>query len=379
MLILLSSPTALAPKGSADAALAQVFIDAKKAGNPVAVLSNHQEPAWFKSTFHSSGVQFIRAPGRQNGKILVENAARLKLAPHDVLVLAATPADIQMGKNGGAVVAAAAWSTDAQVLGLGVRVQDSAELSELVKVTGAWPGVWWFVANSKEYRVRALADLSGYYKPLSQQEFAAKVTQTVKSGGPRLNALLAITARSLLTDGLGNQAEQVWGVYPSSKSKNNDTEVLSDFTHRLRTTVSRVRHAKIGEPLFIRHTPSAKRSAGGGGSRTDPTDQVESIHLNPFYGENKRLVGKHIVVVDDCMTYGLSFGVAAALLRKAGAAQVTGVALGKFGNQLHHFDMEVVGDPFKPMTGKDAKVKSTLLWSGKSDTAAQSILHSLIP
>ena len=44
------------------------------------------------------------------------------------------------------------------------------------------------------------------------------------------------------------------------QSANNDSEVLSDFTHRLRTTVSRVRFAERNQPLFIRHAHSIKRS-----------------------------------------------------------------------------------------------------------------------
>lgn len=39
------------------------------------------------------------------------------------------------------------------------------------------------------------------------------------------------------------------------------------------------------------------------------------MHLNPFYKDHQRLVGKNVIVVDDCTTYGVSFGVASALLR----------------------------------------------------------------
>src|SRR5690348_4308907 len=98
-------------------------------------------------------------------------------------------------------------------------------------------------------------------------------------------------------DGFGSELNLVWGVYPSSSSGNDDREILSDFSHRLRTTISRSHFCKKGQPLFIRHTASPKRSYGGGGNRTDPSGQMETIHLNPFYAENKRLVGKHVIVL----------------------------------------------------------------------------------
>ena len=150
----------------------------------------------------------------------------------------------------------------------------------------------------------------------------------------------------------------------------DDTEVLSDFTHRLRTTVSKVRMAKKGEPLFIRHTASAKRSSGGGGDRTDPTGQITTIHINPEY--RGKLDGRHVIVVDDCTTYGVSFAVAAAFLKKAGASKVTGLALGKFGNQLRHYDIEINPDPYAPVT--DFTENSRGSFGGVNNTA---VLHDL--
>lgn len=167
--------------------------------------------------------------------------------------------------------------------------------------------------------------------------------------------------------------------YPLSSSDNSDADTLSDFTHRLRTTVSRVRFSKRGEPLFIRHSPSPKRSAGGSGDRTDPTGQLLTLHLNPYYKESNRLVGKNVVVVDDCTTYGVSFGVAAAFLRKAGAASVTGVALGKFGNQLRHYEIDILTDPFAPVVAGGFTIVSSGWLAGATNAVSQQVLHALIP
>ena len=379
MLILMTSPDAVLRNGIPDPQLVQVLITASAGGNAVGLISNHAEPAWFAATFGASGVQFLQSLGRQSGEIVSQNAQKFSLNPFDVLVLAGKDEDVQMGKNGGALLIAAGWSAAPQVVSLGIRADSAAQLQEVINLTAGWAGKWWFSADGPRYRVRALSDLSGYGKDVTQQLFAQRLTATVKGGGSRLNALLAVTARSLLMEKVNQLDGLVWGVYPSSSSDNADDEILSDFTHRLRTTVSRVRFSKRGEPLFIRHTPSPKRSAGGGGDRTDPTGQITTIHLNPFYKENGRLNGKHVVVIDDVTTYGASFGVAAAFLRKAGAASVTGIGLGKFGSQLRHYEIDLQSDPFKPVVEGGFSLGETTWLPGATSAIAQKVLLALIP
>lgn len=380
MLIVLTSPDAMMRQGQLDQGLVDVLKQAKAGGNPTALVSNHKQPSWFDTAFSESGVQFIHEYGRQGGDIVSRNALKFSLNPFDVVVLAAKDVDVQMGKNGGALLVAAEWSSDKLVTPLGIRVASAADFKRIIDLTAGWSGKWWFSADAPRYAVRALSDLSTKKYGLSdaQQAFAYGLTATIKSGGAKLNALLAVTARSLLMEGFGTKKDLVWGVYPSSKANNGDDEVLSDFTHRLRTTVSRVRHAMRGEPLFVRHSASSKRSSGGGGDRTDPSEQVRTVHLNPYYGESSRLVGKHIVVIDDCTTYGVSFGVAAAFLRAAGAASVTGIALGKFGSQLRYYEIDITSNPFKPVPAGAFKVVTSASMSGATNTSAQSSLQDLI-
>ena len=71
-----------------------------------------------------------------------------------------------------------------------------------------------------------------------------------------------------------------------------------------------------------------------------------------------------MIVVDDCTTYGVSFGVAAAFLRKAGAASVTGVALGKFGNQLRYYEIDIKTDPFQPVVAGGFNVAAPAWFPG---------------
>jgi len=86
-----------------------------------------------------------------------------------------------------------------------------------------------------------------------------------------------------------------------------------------------------------------------------------------------------VIVIDDCTTYGASFGVAAAFLRKAGAASVHGIALGKFGSQLHHFKINLNSDPFAPILNGQFTVGPVTTFPGTTDNTAQQVLIRLIP
>jgi len=51
MLIVTSSPRAIAPDGTPDMGLVQVLKDSKAQGNPVGLISNHPQPRWFEAQF----------------------------------------------------------------------------------------------------------------------------------------------------------------------------------------------------------------------------------------------------------------------------------------------------------------------------------------
>ncbi|QQX86686.1 hypothetical protein JJQ59_28415 [Cupriavidus necator] len=378
-MLVATSISAIAPAGVVNNDVVSVLRQLS-AQYPVGVFSNHAKPTWFDAHFAASAVQFIYQPGRQDGEVLKHNCGLLGVATHDCIVLAASIEDIAMGKNGGAVVVAAGWAAVPRVQTLGVRAATPPEFLEIVQLTAQWQGQWWFAGNGQAYVVRALADLSGYGANITQQQqaFGQRLTNVVKSGGAALNALLAVSARSLLIDGTGSIDGLFWGVYPSSASCNSDNEVLSDFAHRLRTTVSRVQMARRGQPLFLRHVPSVKRSGGGAFDRNDPTNQIETIHLNPAYSTGQ-LVGKSVVVLDDCTTYGVSFGVASAFLRAAGVANVLGLALGKFGNRLSYYDITINSNPFLPVANGNYVFRGRIPLGGVTNAAVQLQLHSLIP
>lgn len=378
MLVIITSPAAIQHgQAKPDSGVVRALIDASKAGNPVGVVSNNPKPIWFDAAFAGTDVEFVQFKGRQSGQVITKISELFKKPTFDILVLAGSLDDIMMAKNGGAVLIGAGWSTDQKVRGLGINIKSPAELLEVIELTEGWMGSWWYQADEEKYGIRALLDLSSYGRDDAQVVFAKKLTATVKNGGNRLTALLIVCARSLLIEGVGSYESLFWSVYPSSNSANDDTDVLSYFTHRLRTTVSKVQVARYDEPLFIRHKPSVKRSLNRGGDRTDPINQIVTLHLNPAY--RKTIKDRIVVVIDDCTTYGVSFGVAAAFLKKAGASSVLGVALGKFGGAINYFDIEISTDPFEPIGPDGFEVIEKRHMNGITDRTAQEILRRLIP
>jgi hypothetical protein len=95
--------------------------------------------------------------------------------------------------------------------------------------------------------------------------------------------------------------------------------------------------------IFDKHVTDALVEAG----RDDPTSQIRTLHINPLY--EGKIKDKTIVILDDYLNRGVSFGVSSALLKKAGAKKVVGLAMGKFGNRAHRYDISIPGNPFAPV------------------------------
>lgn len=346
--------------------------------NDVLIVSNRIKPHWFDREFSRSNVQFsIPNEARQRGKIISDLSGELGVENHDIIVLMANDVDMQMGKNGGATLVAPGWIDNRITASFGNKINTIDDLKPFVELVTGWVGSWWYTGTGDKYNVYALADLSSLGKNVDVKIFASKITDAVKNGTPRLNALLAATAKSISTHGFGSLSNTMWGVYPSSSSDNLDNEVLSDFCHRLRTSVSRVRFAQRGCPLFLRHTASVKRSKSTCTDRTNPLNQIETIHLNPEY--KKRIKGRDVIVLDDCATYGVSFAVASAFLKKAGANRMYGLAGGKFGNCLEYFDIEIKSDPFLPVSAEQYVINERKYFEESLDYECREIIRTLIP
>lgn len=96
--------------------------------------------------------------------------------------------------------------------------------------------------------------------------------------------------------------------------------------------------------LLIRHTDAPKSQYQG--RMRNIYDQFQTINVNAAHGD--RLQGKSILVLDDFTTTGYSLETARRMLLQAGARDVVGLAIGKWGITYSITNIEKSWDPFQP-------------------------------
>ena len=316
----------------------------RQAGHAVVCVSNHSQPAWWSEC--SKAIQYCKVFGRQNGKVVPALvAANSEILRHsDVAVLGTSEEDFLMAVNSRTILLACGWCPDlsAKTRQYGVLVDTPERLDQMVGfLEDKHP--WYFHHRSDFLDVFSLTDAGTKYESDAQiKRLAERLQNCLKNGYPiyknafRLHLLSSLYA----TDDF--RSADVWSYYPSSDSKNTGQEIMTEFSELARTTFGK----RNKGPLIIRHKASMKRHLSGG-DRNDPRSQLDTIHLNPDY--RGKLSGKTVVVMDDYLTRGVSFGVAASLLKVAGAAKVIGVSMGKFGNASNIYNIELQCDPFSPL------------------------------
>lgn len=326
---------------------ADVLLELQKlgqAGHAVFCVSNHAQPAWWSAC--GKVVQHRKVYGRQNGKfvsaLVAANSGVLRHS--DVVVLGTSEEDFLMAVNSRSILLACGWciDLDAKTKHYGVLVDAPQRLEQVIGfLEDKHP--WYFHHHSAFLDVFSLTDAGTKYESDAQiKRLAQRLQSCLKNGQPIYKNAFRLHLLSSLYTTDGFKSADVWSYYPSSDSNNSGQEIMTEFSELARTTFGkRNRH-----PLLIRHRPSVKRHMSGG-DRNDPRSQLETVHLNPDYRD--KLAGKTVVVMDDYLTRGVSFGVCASLLQKAGAAKMIGVSMGKFGNASNVYNIEIQGDPFAPL------------------------------
>lgn len=336
-----------------------------KTGNHTLLVSNHARPGWLPKEMKS--VQFCQTRKRQSGDVvpkLIEANKGIQLIKSEIIVLGVSDADMQMAANSETLLIRCEWADlEPGMTKYGVGWADPKTLPELIGYLED-EAPWHFESEDDFLDVYCLT-AAGTIGETDQdyEKFVYQMRFCLKDGEPALKSKLALHLLSSIYKTQKFQTAKLWGYYPSSNSTNDDSDIMADFcrySHRLFKKQMR-------KPLFIRHRESTKRSRSGG-DRTDPASQVNTIHINPYY--RGKIKGETVVIMDDFSTYGLSFGVAAAFLSKAGAKKVIAVAMGKFGNCGNRFLIEIDGDPFAPVTA--FKLHKTTRLIGKTDSNVKS-------
>lgn len=332
------------------------------------ISSNHSEPEWFKE-IKEERCMWIQVTGRQSGKwipsLLKANAA-MDLLHSEIVILGASEVDMQMAANSTSLLVRCDWAEGvAEIEKYGVGWESPETLPDLVKYLDDQVP-WYFESSNVNYRAFALTD-AGTYGVDAETEAAANAIRAVLKNGRSdyRNRLVLHMMASINKTDIFSKAD-LFGYYPSSKSTNAGEEVMAGFCRYARELFKK----RLKEPLFLRHKPADSRHTQRGGDRENPLAQIESVHLNPFY--RGKISGKTVVVFDDYLTYGVSFGWAKSLLMAAGAKSVICIALGRFGNQAREYTINIDGnDPFAPAKSKQYNCR---IMPGTLDQKAKLVL-----
>ena len=328
-------------------------------------VSDRPEPSQFKSTF--GWINYCCAPSfgtgsRKSGKFvagLLELNKDKNLQKSQIVMLGYGEADVSMYANSQTVLIRCDWRTDLheRIRPYGIPCSKVSDLPRILLLL-AEEHPWHFThtdAVCDTYCLSNAATRAGADEEL--KAIAARLQSCLKAGNPtkRQDFIISLLASLYATDAF--RSANLWSYYPSSRSDNTGKELICDFVEMARTTF---KCRKKSHPVFIRHTPSVARHLAPQAGREAPDSQIKSIHIHPDYADS--IKGKTVVVVDDYTTTGVSFSVASAFLRKAGAAKVLAVAMGKFPRTSYIQEIELRTSPFSPVT--DFKILRTVAQTG---------------
>ncbi len=339
-------------KGAVRQDVAQALLATHQQGNHVCLITSRPKPAWLVPPLDF--IHYIATNGtdRQNGEIitqLVKLNTNNGIDVHNFLMLAAKKEDAFLSFNAKIPMLRTSWSLidPDRLQQYGVEVAKPSDLPKIVGLLND-EAPWYFKTIDSRYSVYALTNAGTMgVTDMEWVNLVNELRSCLKHEKPKFQTAFKLHLLSSVCATEDLRGADLLSYYPSSSSDNNGSDVMASFVEIARTTL-KCRFASKKYPLFIRHTPSVKRHSGGV-DRIDPTSQLNTIHLNPYY--KGKLEGKHVLVFDDYLTYGCSFGVATALLMAAGARSVSCIAMGKFGNTGLRYDIVFQGDPFKALSG----------------------------
>lgn len=338
--------------------------------NKLLLISNHDKPSWLPANFPF--VDFYKCgtrPPRQSGKCVLDIISDRKINHSDIVVLGAIDTDLQMAVNSKTILFHCKWgeALHERTNSYGIPINDPSIIPLAFSLIES-ENPWYFRYLSSQLDIYSLTN-AGTYKETDQQalRLVKRLKECLKVGNRRdyLNAFKLHFLSSAYTNQEIRQAD-FWGYYPSSDSTNQQEEIMYQFVDIARKTFKK----PVLPPMIIRHKQATQRHKDyTSTNKLNPKYQLETVHLNEFY--KSKLLNKTVVILDDYTTYGTSFGVAHALLKKAGVSKVICIAIGKFGSQTHLYNINIeTNNVYAPINSAEIVYNSNLLTTGVTSQEA---------
>jgi len=341
----------------------QMLEGLKDLGLSVVALSTHSEPLELLRATYGSLIDLTLdrdAVGENKGSDawVLRACERLGLSPTQVFYVGDTVRDWRTAVNARVFYLEAGWSERPR--GHGARrvliVKEPGVVLPFARHVLV-PAPFWAYAEDFEdepVRLRVLlpndARLRSDAGEFTVQDVFTYEREIKVAGLPANTMLLALVVISLLREGLFDvrrgRSMPIFAPYPGSK-RGSPTRLFDDPLQLL------VSYAKgyYFHDLFLREKDAEDKSLlrvrhARGESVPPPTieNETSTLVLNPRYKEKVR--GRHVVVLDDFTTTGMSLEWAKTLLLSAGAEEVTMVAVGKYPKPHDRYRFSGEVDPY---------------------------------
>lgn len=268
--------------------------------------------------------------GQKPGKFVGAVCSRLGIQPNEILYLGDNITDLTEAVNNNVIFFLAAWSNPG--FGYGIRVQKPEGFPKVVEQFFLKSSLWYYTVDGYDGMGRSVTT-----RALLNPD-TTKVTgiQDVLKRGARLPVLERDLSMHLLAsvylEGLHIQpVKPVWCIYPGHDGK--QSRVLTRFA----AMAAKLFSEQFLPTLIIRHTKARKSAyARTSGERITISNQLRTINLDP--GLAARIEDRRVLVFDDYTTQAHSFETSRNFLLNAGAADVVGIAVGKYsGDYLAYY------------------------------------------
>ena len=314
-------------------------------GHCCALISNQkEEPPWLEA-FSSPNFQFLSVPGRAKKNKVRELLQGSQFDLSKILVISCTNDDFYMAINSKLLFLMGGWSqgkVDPKKSQYGVKLNSPLHLPGAINLLSTTQP-WYYKYQGEGFSICSMTNAGDHNSINEIKPIVGQLRNHLKHGDDTHKVIFNLLFISSLMQTPSCENIDYWAYYPSSNIKEKEHEIVSSYAEIARVSLScKKQHP---HPILVRHKRVPPRHSAHSGDRVNPNPQIQSIHIHDYY-QNK-LNNKTVAVIDDFTTYGTSFGVAEALLKKAGARNVICFALGKFGSTTHKYDIDIEGiNPF---------------------------------
>lgn len=272
--------------------------------------------------------------------------------PQKSLVLCTSDTDIIMSANSKVLPLALKWvkTIEKKASACPIYLEEISKLEVVFDILNR-EKPWYATYEYEDLNVFVLLN-SGWsgnieeLKPLVE-DLKGKMANNV---GVYNNILKILLASSLLKTPSLREVKFV-GLFPSSKVIKYEDELMKPYVDVVRYSLN-IRTKNI--PMFIRHTDSLRRHYVATDERLDPCHQFNTLNLDSKYS-GSTINDCDVVVIDDFTTYGTSFWVAYAMLKAAGARNITFVSIGKFGRTVNKYKIDLSEYNLYGASGQDVE------------------------